>query len=117
MQIRPTSPQIAFRFLFALVILTPVTAAWANDVVTAVEMQELLPGNTMSGKNRKTLNIHVYHDPNGTIKGSIRNGKFFDTGTWEVTEDNEYCRIWSEWRNHTRHCFYIYRLETNKYLL
>lgn len=117
MQFRPASTQIVIGFLFVLAIMIPGATPWAKEAVTAVEMQELLPGNTMSGRNQRTLEIHVYHDPNGTIKGKIKRGNAYDSGTWEVTDDNKYCRTWGIWRGRARHCFRMYRLEPNQYLL
>lgn len=117
MQFQLTSAEIIVTLNLILLMLTPVIAPAANDVVTANEMLELLPGNTMSGKNQRTREIHVYHESNGTIEGMIRNGRFYDSGTWEITDNDQYCRKWKKWRDRARHCFRIYRLEPNNYLL
>jgi hypothetical protein len=109
---------VAFYFCFTLVMLIPAAGSAAQEKMTAAEIRELLPSNTLSGKSERQFMIHVYHDPTGTMEGKIkRKGIHFDFGKWTITEEDQYCRQWSRWRERALGCFHIYRLDNNKYRL
>lgn len=51
---------------------------------------------------------------NGTMEGSVADGKYTDKGTWEVDGDR-FCRTWTEWANGSRSCFQIIALGGGEY--
>ena len=105
-----------FLLCFALTLLVPVTTTIAQDSMSAAEMQVLLSGNTMSGKNEKGQDFHTHFDTRGTMNGlGLR--KYRATGTWEITSEDKYCRQWSnpKWDKGTRECFRMFDLGNNFY--
>ena len=107
-----------FYFCFTLAMLIPAAGSAAQEKMTAAEIRELIPSNTLSGRNEKRVMVHVYHDPTGTMEGMRRGqGMYFDSGNWTITDEDQYCRQWNQWRAKTLGCFHIYRLGNNKYRL
>jgi hypothetical protein len=51
----------------ALMMFTAGSAA--EEKITAAEMREFIPPNTLSGRNDKQIMVHVYHDPSGKMEG------------------------------------------------
>ena len=103
-----------FTLALALTLFVPVTAIVAQDSMSAADMQVLLSGNTMSGKNEKGQDFHTYFDARGTMSGlGLR--KYRDVGTWEITSEDKYCRQWSKWDKGTRECFHMFSLGNNFY--
>jgi len=86
----------------------------SNSLMTAVEMRAVIPGNTSSGISEKGNKYHVYHDPNGTLKGKLDGGRY-DSGTWVITDVGEHCHKWKKWRKGRQECFLMYSIEGNKY--
>lgn len=86
----------------------------------AIELRNYIAGNTSSGKTKKGDTFHVYRSPDGTMFGRIRgtnklNKETQDSGTWEVTRDNQYCQKWNNWSDGKWDCYQVYALEGNKY--
>ena len=107
-----------FYFCFTLAMLIPAAGSAAQEKMNAAEIRELIPSNTLSGRNEKRVMVHVYHDPTGTMEGMRRGqGMYFDSGNWTITDEDQYCRQWNQWRAKTLGCFHIYRLGNNKYRL
>ena len=106
--------ELIFTLGFALSLLGPVTATIAQDSMSAADMQVLLSGNTMSGKNEKGQDFHTYFYAKGTMTG-LGLGTYRDGGTWEITSDDKYCRQWSRWDKGTRECFRMFSLGNNFY--
>jgi hypothetical protein len=107
-----------FCFCFTLAMLIPAAGLAAQEKMTATEIRELLPSNTLSGRNEKQIEVHVYHDPTGTMEGvKKRKGIHFDSGNWTITDEGQYCRQWNRWREKALGCFHIYRLGDNKFRL
>jgi hypothetical protein len=105
-----------FYFCFTLAMLMLATESTAEERMTAAEIREMIPSNTLSGKNEKQLMVHVYHDPNGKMEGMTRRqGMYYDSGKWTITDEDEYCRQWDRWRGKSLVCFHIYRLGNKKY--
>jgi hypothetical protein len=99
---------------FALTLFFSVAPAVAQDSMSAADMQVLLSGNTMSGKNEKGQDFHTYFDTSGTMSGlGLR--KYRDSGTWEITSEDKYCRQWSKWDKGTLECFHMFNLGNNYY--
>ena len=99
-------------------MLIPAAGLAEQEIMTAIEIKELLPSNTLSGKNEKQSEIHVYHDPTGAMEGKRRKkGIHFDSGTWTITDEGQYCRQWERWREKALGCFYVYRLGDNRFRL
>ena len=71
---------------------------------TPAEWRELLAGNTASGTSENGLNFHVYHNGDGRMEG-IAGGKYWDSGTWEVSSDGKFCSKWKRWRSGNRNCY------------
>jgi len=100
----------------ALMMFTAGSAA--EEKITAAEMREFIPPNTLSGRNDKQIMVHVYHDPSGKMEGvAKRQGTHYDSGNWTITDDDQYCRKWERWRLKELDCFHIYRLGDNHYRL
>ena len=107
-----------FCFCFTLAILIFAGGSAAQEKMTASEIRELIPSNTLSGNNERQIMVHVYHDPTGKMEGMTRNkGMHFDSGNWTITDDDQYCRQWNRWRGKALVCFHVYRLDNNKYRL
>jgi hypothetical protein len=107
-----------FYFCFTLAMLIPAAGSAAQEKITAAEIRELIPSNTLSGRNEKRVMVHVYHDPTGTMEGMRRGqGMYFDSGNWTITDEDQYCRRWNRWRGKALVCFHVYRLDNNKYRL
>jgi len=104
-----------FYFCLALAALIPAAGSAAEEKMTATEIRELLPSNTLSGRNEKRIKAQVYHDPSGTMEGMTRRqGVNFYSGNWTITDEGQYCQ---QWRAQTSGCFHIYRLGDNKFRL
>jgi len=107
-----------FYFCFTLAMLIPAAGSAAQEKMTAAEIRELIPSNTLSGRYENRFMVHVYHDPTGTMEGMRRGqGMHFDSGNWTITDEDQYCRQWNRWRGKALVCFHIYRLDNNKYRL
>ena len=99
-------------------MLIPAAGLAEQEIMTVTEIKELLPSNTLSGRNEKQSEIHVYHDPTGAMEGMRRKkGMHFDSGTWTVTDEGQYCRQWNRWREKALGCFHVYRLGDNRFRL
>ena len=80
-----------FYFCFALAMLMLATGSAAEEKMTAAEMRELIPSNTLSGRNDKQVIVHVYHDPSGKMEGlTRRQGMHYDSGNWTITDEDQY---------------------------
>ena len=101
-----------------LSVLVATTGAAAEEQLTADEIRALLPSNTLSGRNEKKREVNVYHAADGTMEG-MRKGKgiHYDSGTWTITDEGQYCRQWERWRAKTRDCFLVYRIDSDSYRL
>ena len=99
-------------------MLIPAAGLAEKEIMTATEIKELLPSNTLSGRNEKQKEIHVYHDPSGAMEGMRRGkGMHYDSGTWTITDEGQYCRQWNRWREKALGCFHVYRLGDNRFRL
>ena len=107
-----------FYFCFTLAMLIFAGGSAAQEKMTASEIRELIPSNTLSGNNERQIMVHAYHDPTGKMEGMTRKqGMHFDSGKWTITDDDQYCRQWNRWRGKALVCFHVYRLDNNKYRL
>jgi hypothetical protein len=107
-----------FYFCLALATLIPAAGSAAEEKMSAAEIRELLPSNTLSGINEKRIRVQVYHDPSGTMEGmKRRQGVHFYSGNWTITDEGQYCQQWNGWRAKASGCFHIYRLGENKFRL
>jgi len=86
----------------------------SNSLLTAVQMQAVISGNTSSGQTANGTKYHVYHDSSGTLKGKAQRGDY-DSGTWVITDVGKHCHKWKKWRNGRQECFRIYSIGGNKY--
>jgi hypothetical protein len=107
-----------FYFCFTLTMLTFAGGSAAQEKMTTSEIRELIPSNTLSGKNEKQILVHAYHDPTGKMEGMTRKqGMHFDSGSWTITDDDQYCRQWDRWRGKALVCFHVFRLDNEEYRL
>ena len=68
-------------------------AAPQREPLTADVLRGLFPGNTATGGTALSDQWHVYHEPDGRMR--LRNpGGHKDEGTWEITDDGQWCRQW-----------------------
>jgi len=96
-------------------MLVPLAAS-AQDALTANEIRILLTGNTVYAKTDKNRTVFIYYDPNGTMQGWNKQKNYRDQGTWDVSDDHQYCRKWKRWwkpRKWT--CSHVYPLGDDKY--
>ncbi len=77
--------------------------AMSSDDITAT-----LSGNTVYVS---TLKFVGYHAPDGEMRG--KEGAEYDQGIWSVTEDNELCTKWNNWRDGKYHCAQLFVSETD----
>ena len=107
-----------FYFCVTSAMLTFAGGSAAQEKMTASELRELIPSNTLSGHNERQNMVYAYHDPTGKLEGMTRKkGMHFDSGNWTITDDDQYCRQWSRWRAKALVCFHVYRLDNSKYRL
>lgn len=105
-----------FYFCFTLAMLIPAAGSAAEDKMTAAEIRELLPSGTLSGRDKRQHQAHVYHDSTGVMEGKrAGRGVHFDFGKWTITNEGQYCQQWNRWLGRALVCFHIYRLGNNKY--
>ena len=94
--------------------------ASGQSPMTAEQIKTALVGNTEYSKGvdeGTPWEWTGYHREDGTMSGRSwwEGGKESDTGTWEVTEDNLYCRKWDKhWGKAQRGCYKMYRLAENR---
>lgn len=86
----------------------------AQERLSASEIESLLSGNTLSGRTERGADFHVYHSANGQTSGQARLS-YYDVGSWDVTDNGEYCRQWTNWREGARDCFEVFRVGDNHY--
>ena len=107
-----------FYLCCSLSILGFAPGAVAKEQLTADEIRALLPSNTLSGRTQKQRQVIVYHNPDGTMEGMSRGqGIHYDSGTWRVTDEGQYCRKWQRWRAKDEDCFLVYRIDDDSYQL
>lgn len=111
-----TESNLITTFLLILAVTIPISAVMAQEAMTAEAMRAVIVGNTLSGKNEDGYEVHVYHDTDGTMEGKARK-KYYDSGTWEIADDNLFCRKWDKWRKAKRDCFQMFQLGNNIYRL
>ena len=99
-----------------LTVTMPISEALARDAMTAEDMRTVVTGNTLSGKSEKGYEVHVYHDTDGTMEGNSRK-KYYDSGTWKISDEGLYCRKWKKWRKAKLDCFQMYQIGSNIYRL
>lgn len=92
---------------------TPLSRSSA-EALTADELRSLLIGNTATWSTCHGNVYHVYHAPNGTLKGKYQ-ARYYDAGTWKITGDHELCRTWNKWKESSNRCFQVYRTDSQLY--
>ena len=97
--------------LVALPLLIPV--AHAADMKGA-DIKTLLSGATGTGTTSRGSSYVGQYNADGTMSGSVADGKHTDTGTWRIVGD-EYCSTWSKWRNGSEACFTVEALGDDEY--
>lgn len=108
-------PGIGLRRLsMCILLLLSAQNVLAQERLSASEVTSSFSGNTISGKTEKGADFHVYHNPNGQMSGQARLA-FYDVGRWSVTDEGEYCRQWTHWREGARDCFEVFRVGENQY--
>ena len=86
-----------------------LTIGFAEERMSASEMRSLLSGSTASGRTNRGSEYYVYHRPDGVMSG-YAHSEHYDVGTWEITEDDKFCRQWTSWRYGSRDCFDMYQI-------
>jgi len=64
-----------------------------REPLTAEVLRRLFPGNTAAGFISGGGPWHVYHEPDGRMRLRDSSG-YRDKGTWEITDDGQWCRQW-----------------------
>lgn len=93
---------------------SPLPESSSTDFLTANELRSLLIGNTTSWATCAGHVFHVYHAPNGSMKGKFK-ARYYDAGSWKVTGNHELCRTWNKWKESAVHCFQVYRTVNHLY--
>jgi len=81
--------------------------------LTSLVLRSLFPGNTATGETVFGGGGHVYHVPDGKLLIRTFNGQT-DQGTWEITEDGQFCRQWNNFGGGRNTCF-IYFTKGSEY--
>ena len=81
-----------------------------ESISSSQQLLELIADSTYAGRSENGMLFVVYSRQDGRMIGRTENGDV-DEGTWEVTTDKEYCRQWNSWRNATRACFLVYKVD------
>jgi TolB-like protein/lipoprotein NlpI len=89
------------------------TAVPQRKSLTSAVLGSLFPGNTATGETVFGGGGHVYHEPNGKLLIRTFSGQT-DRGTWEITEDGQFCRQWSNFGGGKKTCF-IYFTQGGEY--
>jgi len=93
---------------------SPLPESSPTYFLSAAELRSLLIGNTASWSTCLGNIFHVYHAPNGSLKGKFK-ARYYDTGTWKISGSNEVCRTWNKWRESAVQCFRVYRTDSHLY--
>ncbi len=118
----------AIKLITMLVVSTTLMACESMDTkvanqiaesgataLTADEIRTTMSGNSVYEKGKTSkgnpMQFTGYYQ-DGTMKGRAWGSGWdeTDTGTWKATENNEFCRMWSNWRDGKEGCFKLYRL-------
>jgi hypothetical protein len=89
------------------------TAVPQPKALTSAVLRALFPGNTATGETVFGGGGHVYHEPNGKLLIRTFSGQT-DRGTWEITEDGQFCRQWNNFGGGKKTCF-IYFTKGGEY--
>jgi tetratricopeptide (TPR) repeat protein len=81
--------------------------------LTSVVLRSLFPGKTATGETVFAGGGHVYHVPDGKLLIRTFSGQT-DQGTWEITEDGQFCRQWNNFGGGRKTCF-IYFTKGDEY--
>jgi hypothetical protein len=92
----------------------PLSTRASTGLITASELRSLLIGNTTFETTCNGSVFQVYHAPNGSLKGKFKT-RYYDTGTWKITANQELCRTWNKWKESENHCFQVYRTDSHLY--
>jgi hypothetical protein len=102
------------QLLLCLTLFSISTVSLTQERLSASEMRSALSGNTLYGKTERGSDFRVYHSLEGKMSGQARLA-YYDVGEWDVTEDGNYCRQWTNWREGARDCFDMYRTGDNQF--
>jgi hypothetical protein len=94
-------------FVCVALVLT-LAIGLSRDRMPTSEIRSLLSGNTSSGRTVQGSDFHIYHRPDGMMSGQAHSVDY-DVGKWEITDDDKFCRQWTNWRHGARVCFDVYR--------
>ena len=75
--------------------------------LTSVVLRSLFPGNTATGDTAFGGGGHVYHVPDGKLLIRTFDGQT-DQGTWEIIDDGQFCRQWSNFGDGKQTCFIFF---------
>ena len=82
-------------FYLILLILTLSQSAFAERSLTTAEVTQLFSGNTYTATiPSRNIQMTVYVDPNGTLRGMQGGHKF--TSKWEINDKGEICVSYKE---------------------
>lgn len=93
---------------------------YENLIVSAEAFKDIVQGNTASGENQNGVEFDVFFAADGTMTGRTTNKyntEFNDSGTWEITDEGQFCETWKQWRNNSRNCFLIYVINDDQYVM
>ena len=98
--------------LFA--ILSVWQMAKADEPLSSAELQEIFPGNTVTGKTPKGATFWLYRNPNGEVI-TVTDSGFYDKGKYWITDSNQICGKSPKKQKGKERCFTFYRAGQDQY--
>lgn len=98
----------------AAALFVAAQGAHAGEQLDGAAIKKLMSGAVATGTTSRGAPYLGKYGADGTIEGSVSDGKYTDTGKWEV-RDGKFCRAWSNWRNGSEACFTVEDIGDNEY--
>lgn len=109
--------QLPWRRIWAVVCIALILAlaiGLSREPMRASEIQNLLSGNTSSGRTAQGSEFHIFYRPDGMMSGQAHSVDY-DVGKWEISDDHKLCRQWTAWQRGARACFDVYRVGEDQF--
>jgi hypothetical protein len=112
---RPPANEVNPETLSAPVMVNPsLNPSAPLRISSAQKLLDLISDSTQSGKSERGTQFDIYFRQDGQMVGRTIKGNV-DEGIWEAIKDGKYCRQWNKWRDASRDCYYVYKLDNGEY--
>ncbi len=95
-----------------LFLVSVAMTAAADEILTAEQVQETLPGNTLEYLH-KGKKVVVLVESNGKLSARMRERK--NKGKWRINDEGHWCRTWKKWLKGKEGCFEVVHKKGNDY--